>query len=276
VRGVTYPEARAEGFKPPRLRLPADGTPLSLYFPDARLDPRGPVHYVSTPEAVELRVAERTVFLQATPRASLGGEALLNLTLADGRPLTFVVELVPPGAPADASVQVQLPLDPRRMPRSCEVAVARVQEELELCREAGADRAIEQLAELFAKAPARGAPPVEALSLRLRDKQGRVFVETIDALRLHGQIFLRLHVENRDSGGDWILADVSAVVSAADGTITPLRARWYSGRPALGRGEAMVLVLAFPAPTLRAGEGIELELLPREGPRRVRLGPFRL
>ncbi len=267
-RILKYPAATETGREPPLLRIRDDGTPVSLYFPGHLLDPRAEVHFVTTPKVLGLRVAEKTAFLFTTRHARAGHEALLTVTLDDGRPLNFRVLVVRRSEPADATVEVRVPAPPGELPAECEAAVQEVRDRLAECRDTRGDAGLRLVSEMLVAAPTEKAA-VEWRPVHYRDKQNRIFVEAVDAVRLYDFSWLRLRLESRDPGKAWVLGEVSAAVVGPGPRRQPVKVVYVVERPMLRGEEETLLVLAYRTPQAPSGASLEVTLLEKDGTRHV-------
>ncbi len=267
-RVLVYPPATETGREPPELRLRVDGTPLSLYFPDHLLDPRGEVHFVTTPRELGLRIAERTAFLFATRAARAGHRALLTVTLQDGRPLNFRVLVVPSGEPADATVEVRVPSEGGALPPQCEAPMQALRDQLAECRDTRGDAGLRLISEMLVAAPTEKAA-VEWRPVHFRDKQNRIFVEAVDAVRLYDFSWLRIRIENRDPGKAWVLGDVTAAIVGPGPRRSPLKVVYVASHPTLRAEEETLIVLAYRTPQAPSGASLEVRILEKDGVRHV-------
>ena len=268
-RALLYPEATAAGRAPPELRVRVDGTPVTVYLPHHPLDPRPAVHLLTMPTELGLRVAEHTAYLFTTAKARAGDTGTLTLTLADGRPLTFTVRLVPAAASADASVEVHLPEDRHTLPARCQAAVQEAKDALAECRESDQKRAVALIASLMLDAPQRGRL-LEERHVRWRDKQHRIFVQAVDAVRLFGRTYLRLEVDNRDgSGKPWRPGAATVSLVGPGPRLQSLPVVPVYQLQEIDSGQAGMVVLSVKTPQVSAGAHVRLTLEEKGGSRHL-------
>lgn len=276
TRALIYPEATVAAQTPPEIRIRADGTPVSLYLPGLALDGRAEVHFVTTPDRLVLRIAEHTAYLHALKAARPGDRAVLTLTLDGGRPLTFTVRTVAEDAAADTSVQIRLPVAPGETPALCEAAVQRVRDELRACLDTDRERGVSLVASLLLDAP-EGGEVLETRGLGVRDKQGRIFVEVVDAVRLFGHTYVRLSLENRDGSGKvWQPGEPAVVVEGPGPRRRSLAVVSVRDAEAVETGAAARMVIAVETPQLPKGAKVRLTLPEREGDRHLVLDDLSL
>jgi MYXO-CTERM domain-containing protein len=273
-RALRYPEATEAEAEPPILRLAAGGAPLALYLSDASLDPRGEVHFVTIPDRLGLRIAERTAYVHTTPSAVAGDTGLLTVTLDSGRPLSFEVQVVASGARSDATVEVVT--RPEAAPVACVSALAHARDELAECRESSGERAVALIAGLLVEAPT-GERAVEHRGVRWRDKQNRMFVEIVDAVRLYEHTYLRLRIENRDgSRKTWVAGEPTLTVVGPGPRRRPLALVSIFEQTAVETGEAALVVLGVQTPQVPTGASLRLALHEADGQRHVVIDDLRL
>ncbi len=242
TRQLVYPALSEEGEAPPELHLSVDGTSLTLYFPEASLDSRPEVHLLSSPDAVELRVAEHAAYLLLLPGAVWRRPTpiVLTLTLADGRPLTF--SLVPTD-PSRADTLVEVRLEGQE-DRACPVRLAEAEDALAACREQRGRSGVQLVAALLARTHTF-EEVASVQRLRWRDKQHHIFVQVLDLLHLGDRAFLRLLVENRDpQGARWRPGTVRMLT---DDPIEPRRlpVQVVTDAEDVGPGQTLQMVIAF-------------------------------
>ncbi len=268
-RALLYPEATAAGRAPPELRVRVDGTPVTVYLPDHALDPRPAVHLLTMPTELGLRVAEHTAYLFTTAKARAGDTGTLTLTLADGRPLTFTVRLVPATASADASVEVRLPEDRHTLPARCQAAVQEAKDALAECRESDPKRAVALIASLMLDAPEHGRL-LQERQVHWRDKEHRIFIQVVDAVRLFGRTYLRLEVENRDgSGKPWRPGTATVSLVGPGPRLQSLPVVPVYQLQEIDAGQSAMVVLSVKTPQVAAGAHVRLTLEEKGGSRHL-------
>ena len=273
ARSLTYPEATEEGSQPPLLRLASGGAPIALFFPDERLDPRGEVHFVTKPNQILLRIAERTAYIETTSDALPGLEALATITLSDGKPLSFSVRVVGAGEQSDATVEVGTS---RGVGQACVAELTEVRDELAECLESSGDRAVALVAGLLIEA-SDGSRPVEHRTVRQRDKQNRIYVELLDVVRLYQHTYLRVRLENRDGSRKvWAAGEPTLTVVGPGPRRMPLQIVSIFEQPAIDTGASTLLVLGVRTPQLATGASLRLALHEADGQRHVVLEPLRI
>lgn len=209
------------------------------------------------------------------------GEALsMQVELADGTRLSFVLNSIPESS--DLTVEVEVARKVKAAAESAPALKAQVvelQSRLDTCEQSAGEAGSKKVAEFILKQdPSKPAAfVVERHPARELDKQSRLLVETLHVYRLFDVSYLVLTIENRDPTKLWVLdrAEVSVVggASTVEAQVISVAQELSQGIPP---GEVSHLVVGFRTPEQGVEHRFTVKLLEKDGSRHVSMKDLRL